>query len=121
MNRDKIEEMAKDIPSRIVAYNSDPKGRHLYIEQRKCIAEALYNAGYRKELDVAREICCKIEEEIVKALESNYNAKVERMRKPCIDMADEFIGWVEGKISALRGIEDFVAELKKKCESEGEE
>ncbi len=50
MSKEKqIEEMVKDIPSRIVAYNSDPKGAHLYIEQRKCVAEAFYNAGYRKQ------------------------------------------------------------------------
>ena len=63
--------------------------------------------------EVAREICCKIEEEIVAALESNYKAKAERMANPRID-ADEFISYCEGKIAALRGIEDFVEELKKK-------
>ena len=36
------------IPQKIVAYNGDPKGQHLYGEQRLQIAEVLYNAGYRK-------------------------------------------------------------------------
>ena len=63
--------------------------------------------------EVAREICCKIEEEIVAALESNYKAKSERMANTRID-ADEFISYCDGKISALRGIEAFVEELKKK-------
>ena len=63
--------------------------------------------------EVAREICCKIEEEIVAALESNYKAKAERMANPRID-ADEFISYCEGKNAALRGIEAFVEELKKK-------
>lgn len=67
----------------------------------------------RQKAEVAREICCKIEQEIVAALESNYKVKAERMANPRID-ADEFISYCEGKIAALRGIEDFVEELKKK-------
>ena len=43
-----IEEIMLTIPQKIVAYNSDPKGQHLYGEQRLQIAESLYNAGYRK-------------------------------------------------------------------------
>lgn len=43
-----IEEIMLTIPQKIVAYNGDPKGQHLYGEQRLQIAEALYNAGYRK-------------------------------------------------------------------------
>jgi hypothetical protein len=64
--------------------------------------------------EFAREICCKIEEEIVAALESNYNARAERLRNPRCESADEFIAHVEGKIAALRGIEGFVEELKDK-------
>lgn len=45
-----IEEIAIAIPSKIIAYNGDPKGQHLYIEQRREIAEALYYLeGYRKQ------------------------------------------------------------------------
>ena len=62
--------------------------------------------------EVAMEICCKIEEEIVAALESNYNARAERLRNPRCESADEFIAHSEGKIAALRGIEGFVEELK---------
>lgn len=43
-----IEEIMLTIPQKIVAYNGDPKGQHLYGEQRLQIAEVLYNAGYRK-------------------------------------------------------------------------
>lgn len=70
-----------------------------------------YDIG-RKE--VVRKICCEIESEIVAALESNYKARAERIRNPRIDTADEFISYIDGKIAALRGIEDFVEELKKK-------
>lgn len=49
MNKEQqIEEIMLTIPQKIVAYNGDPKGQHLYGEQRQQIAEALYNAGYRK-------------------------------------------------------------------------
>lgn len=47
MNKE-IEEIMLTIPQKIVAYNGDPKGQHLYGEQRQQIAETLYNAGYRK-------------------------------------------------------------------------
>lgn len=47
MNKE-IEEMILTVPQKIVAYDMNPKGQHLYGEQRQEIAEALYNAGYRK-------------------------------------------------------------------------
>ena len=49
MNKEQqIEEMLLDVPQKIVAYDGNPAGQHLYGEQRQEIAEALYNAGYRK-------------------------------------------------------------------------
>ena len=67
--------------------------------------------------EVAREIFEKIEREIVAALRSNYNAKQERVEK---QIPDDFVSYMcEGKIAALRGIDDFIAELKKKY-TEGE-
>lgn len=47
MNKE-IEEMMLTVPQKIVAYDGNPVGQHLYGEQRQEIAEALYNAGYRK-------------------------------------------------------------------------
>ena len=47
MNKE-IEEMMLTVPQKIVAYDGNPAGQHLYGEQRQEIAEALYNAGYRK-------------------------------------------------------------------------
>ena len=43
-----IEELMLTIPQTIVAYDQNPKGQHLYGEQRLQIAEAVYDAGYRK-------------------------------------------------------------------------
>ena len=48
--QEQIKEMMLDVPQTIVAYDANPKGQHLYGEQRQQIAEALYNAGYRKVL-----------------------------------------------------------------------
>ena len=45
---EEIEEMMLTVPQKIVAYDGNPAGQHLYGEQRQEIAEALYNAGYRK-------------------------------------------------------------------------
>lgn len=45
--QEQIEEMMLDVPQTIVAYDANPKGQHLYGEQRLQIAEALYDKGYR--------------------------------------------------------------------------
>lgn len=47
MNKE-IEEMMLAVPQKIVAYDGNPAGQHLYGEQRHQIAETLYNAGYHK-------------------------------------------------------------------------
>lgn len=63
---------------------------------------------------VAREIFEEIESEIKLALESNYKAKREHIDKNYYNLHAEFLSAVQGKIDALRGIDDFIAELKKK-------
>lgn len=64
------------------------------------------------------EIFAEIQEEIKLALDSNYKA---RDRRQMIVIAHgssaldrEFIEYVSGKIDTLRGLDDFIAELKKK-------
>jgi hypothetical protein len=64
--------------------------------------------------EVANKICCEIEEEIVAALESNYRALKEWDDGRCNDYILEMVNRIQGKIDALRGIEAFVEELKKK-------
>ena len=58
--------------------------------------------------EVAREIFEEIAVEIQEALNSNYRAK------PHIAESEELYHIVEGKIAALSGMEDFIAELKEK-------
>ena len=45
---EEIKELMLTIPQTIVAYDANPKGQHLYDDQRLQIAKILYNAGYRK-------------------------------------------------------------------------
>ncbi len=58
--------------------------------------------------EVAMEIFAEIEKKIAAALESNYNAR------QYFELSDDLYHVENGKISALRGIEGFIEELKKK-------
>lgn len=78
------------------------------------IAGELLCAGVALRAEVAREICGGIEKEIVAALESNYRAMRGHNLKRCPDSDGLFLERIYGKIDALRGIEGFVKELKKK-------
>lgn len=68
--------------------------------------------------EVASEIFAEIDREICLALESNYKARDHRQMIVIVHGSStldrEFIEYVCGKIDTLRGINDFVAELKKK-------
>ncbi len=71
--------------------------------------------------EVAREIFAEIELEVKEALDSNYKERDTRLKDkhkkreipPCY-CGDEIICVCDGKITALRGIEHFLVELKKK-------
>jgi hypothetical protein len=67
--------------------------------------ETAYKNGYKQGVE---DILAEIEDEITAALKSNYKAR--KVYNP----TDEFGMWVQGKIDALRGIEDFFTELRKK-------
>lgn len=54
--QEQINEMVLAVPQTIVAYDANPKGQHLYGEQRQQIAETLYEAGYRKSPNDIREL-----------------------------------------------------------------
>lgn len=99
--------------------------RNLYyaesqVTERGIVANAIND--YFKEVapraEVAREICCKIEKEIVAALESNYRAMREHNLKRSPDADGLLLERIYGKIDALRGIEGFVEELKKEIGNE---
>ena len=135
MNRDKhIEEIQAEIIS--WGENADKTGNYRYN-----LSEHLVDKGYRKIYDdnqrqcvcyalgcqmaedlkkkVAREIFEEIEEEINLAIESNYRAKKEHKKHSIIPNYDNFSAMCDGKIYAMRGLLDFIDELKKKY-AEGE-
>lgn len=59
-------------------------------------------------VEVARKIFEEIEEEIEGTLKNNYNVRLR------FENSDELWHNINGKINALRGIEYFIAELRKK-------
>ena len=82
----------------------------------ECIRQgyAMPTADVVPKSEVAREIFEEIESEIKLALESNRKAKREHIDKNYYCLHAEFLSAVQGKIDALRGIDDFLTELKKK-------
>lgn len=79
----------------------------------KYYAKRAIDNGYRKASDVAEEIFAEIEAEIDAALTSNYNFIQQ------YELLDALWSRVNGKIDALRGIDGFLAELKKKYGGQG--
>ena len=83
----------------------------------KTTAEGLYNAGYRKASEVAREIFEEIEEML------NLQAKIVCETRNKYSETDEpllsFIAMLDGRIYSLRVIEEHIAELKKKYTEDG--
>ena len=74
-----------------------------------------YTDGYNTaKVEIARAIFTELQAEISSAIESNYRVRSEHMNKYPIGYNAEFIATVHGKIKALRGIDDFIDELKKK-------
>lgn len=74
--------MMLTVPQKIVAYDMNPKGQHLYGEQRQEIAEAIYNAGYRK-ID---ENCAVITKAELKEYKRQAVEEfAERLKEKCSD------------------------------------
>ena len=91
--QEQINEMLLYVPQTIVAYDANPKGQHLYAEQRQQIAEVLYNAGYRK----IRETDDTLEEQI-----KHLNTIVERLDELLGKGINEYIMGIDG----VEGIKD---------------
>lgn len=71
MNKE-IEEMMLTVPQKIVAYDGRHAVQHLYREQRQEIAEAIYNAGYRKVGSDAKGNLLKIQNLCIEFDEMGY-------------------------------------------------
>lgn len=95
---------------------SNIKG-HTYGESIDRFAE-LENADVAPKSEVAREIVKEIRHEIELALESNYKARKQRLEGQVA--YDAFVSWVDGKIAALKGIDDFINSHIAKKYTEGD-
>lgn len=107
--QEQINEMLLYVPQTIVAYDANPKGQHLYGEQRQQIAEVLYKAGYRK----IRETDDTFEEQI-----KHLNTIVERLDELIWKGIDEYIKGIDG-VEGLKdmwersAVREFAEKLKK--------
>jgi chromosome segregation ATPase len=79
-------------------------------------ADVILTANVKAE--AYKEFAELVQGEIDDALHSNHNAKAERMAKPNVDMADEFINYCEGKIHALSGLNSYIDNLLKELVGE---
>ncbi len=61
-------------------------------------------------MDKLREYHEKLQDELDKAIKSNYKMKKEYATKGHTE-GDGFMMWIDGKIAALRGISDFADAL----------
>ena len=73
-DKEQVDKMMLDVPQTIVAYDTNPKGQHLYGEQRLQIAEVLYGKGYGNVSEYRAEIK-RLEKEnahLLKACEEKF-------------------------------------------------
>lgn len=75
MNKqEQIEKMMLDVPQTIAAYDANPKGQHLYGEQRLQIAEVLYDKGYGNVSEYKAEIE-RLEEQVEMQRNEKWDAQ----------------------------------------------
>lgn len=81
------------------------------------IAVAVFVNEYHKQVE-GETYFDNIEQEIEEALRSNYQARADRIEQGGYD---EFVSFIDGKIIALRGIQEFVSSLKIKYKGENKD
>ena len=116
MSREQIEEMARIIcgsyNNNICVFNHEPCDWNC---SAKGNAKQLYEKGYRKATEVAREIFEEIDKK-VKASLTIYLEEINKEHTKDTPLYDR----CSGIVFALRNTEDFLAELKKKYTEEKE-
>lgn len=115
MNKEQqIEEMLLDVPQKIVAYDGNPAGQHLYGEQRQEIAEALYNAGYRKTFtsDFASDTQKAYKEGYIKGIEE-IEAEMERLKAQLSEFEKPVTQFVKDR--EAKAVKEFASKLKDKA------
>lgn len=106
MNKE-IEEMMLTVPQKIVAYDGNTAGQHLYGEQRLQIAEVLYDKGYGNVYEYRAEIK-RLEKEnahLLKACEEQFTFNTTTNKKFSIFnlVRKEFTDKVKAKLFAIFG------------------
>lgn len=122
--QEQINEMLLYVPQTIVAYDGNPKGQHLYGEQRQQIAKALYDAGYRKVEGLEKENA-----DLLKACEEQFTFDTTEGNKYSVfnTVRKVFADEVKAKLLAIFGkticsdldtedITDIIDELLKEYE-----
>lgn len=105
--QEQVEEMMLDVPQTIVAYDANPKGQHLYGEQRQQIAESLYDKGYGNVSECRAEIK-RLEKEnahLLKACEEQFTFNTTTNKKFSIFnlVRKEFADKVKAKLFSIFG------------------
>nr|DAD76284.1 MAG TPA: hypothetical protein [Siphoviridae sp. cttDR14] len=113
MNKEQqIKEMLLDVPQKIVAYDGNPAGQHLYGEQRQEIAEALYNAGYRNPPEDSVVLSREEHEILVKTAQGKIgNMKATDFLKACIS-SGVMVEAVSTKEQVKQAVKEFASKLK---------
>lgn len=113
MNKEQqIKEIMLTVPQKIVAYDGNPAGQHLYGEQRQEIAEALYNAGYRKPPEDSVVLSREEHEILVKTAQGKIgNMKATDFLKACIS-SGFMVEAVSTKEQVKQAVKEFADKLK---------
>ena len=109
-------ERLKPFEDKIAEYNS-----HIRVEEMLVFASSLgewLEFCDNLKAEAYKEFAEKVHTEIEQALESNYKAKGERLEKHNVGDSTDFISYCEGKIAALRGIDDFIDDRLKELVGE---
>ena len=118
-DKEQIKELMLEVPQTIIAYDGNPKGQHLYSEQREQIAEALYNAGYRKVSKEAQEM---VSNALVYSKRLKIEKSAEQVRK---DTAKEILQKIKGRanwfLESQIQEDHFVEQIKELAEEYGVE
>ena len=106
--------MILDVPQKIVAYNGNPAGQHLYGEQRQQIAEMLYDKGYRKVPFGAVILTPEERDEEMKAYNderAEFEAEIERLKAQLAEFEKPVIQFVKDR--ETQAVKEFAEKLKK--------
>ena len=106
--------MILDVPQKIVAYNGNPAGQHVYGEQRQQIAEMLYDKGYRKVPFGAVILTPEERDEEMKAYNderAEFEAEIERLKAQLAEFEKPVIQFVKDR--ETQAVKEFAEKLKK--------